>query len=87
MEPSEYVPTAWNDWLDPTEIFAEEGVMAIEVRVGAELTVNDTVVLVTPDNDAVMLAVPAATPVANPALEIVTMPVFELVHVTVDVRS
>lgn len=43
--------------------------------------------LATPDRDAVMLADPAAMPVARPAAEIVAAVVLELVHVTLEVMS
>jgi hypothetical protein len=52
----------------------EVGVVAITVRVTAGLVI--------PDRDAVMLAVPAAMPVAKPVEEIVAIPVSELDQVT-----
>jgi hypothetical protein len=60
----------------------------IGVGVGvAATTVKGTALLVTPDRDAVILAVPAATPVAKPAVEIVATPVLELSQATWDVMS
>ncbi len=49
-----------------------------------DVTVKTTAGLVTPAAEAVIFAVPAATPVARPA-DIVATVVLELVHVTWDV--
>lgn len=65
------------------------GVTAIEVMVGGgggttAVTVRAAVPL-TPLNDAVMVADPAATAVASPAESMVVAAVLELVHVAVEV--
>jgi len=51
------------------------------------VTTKGTVLLVIPDRDAVISALPIATPVAIPAGEIVATPVLELLQVTVEVMS
>ena len=66
----------------------EVGVTAIEVSVavGTVTTVKGTALLVTPDKDAVILPVPAATAVAKPPWMVtVATPVLELFQVTWDV--
>jgi hypothetical protein len=57
------------------------GVTAIETNVGA-VTVSAAVFEVTPPSVAVMLLVPAATPVATPVDAIVATVVLDEVHVT-----
>jgi hypothetical protein len=82
---SEYVPVAVNCWVTPTGILGLAGVTAIEDRV-AEFT--ERVVL--PDllpEVAVMLAVPAATAVAKPALLTVATNVFDELQMTCVVIS
>jgi hypothetical protein len=63
------------------------GVTSIEtsVAVGTVTTVKSTTLLVTPDKDAVILPVPAATAVAKPPVSIVATPVLELSQATWDV--
>lgn len=46
------------------------------------MTVRITAALVTPDSEAVILVVPAVTPVAKPEDEMVATPLSELVQVT-----
>ena len=59
------------------------GAAAVEVVVAVATTVRTTAGLVTPDMDAVILAFPAATPVAKPVEEIVAIVVVsELAQVT-----
>jgi hypothetical protein len=67
----------------------EVGVTAIEtsVAVGTVTTVKCTVLLVTPDKDAVILVVPAATPVASPPAVILPADGLELFQVTWVVMS
>ena len=67
----------------------EVGVTAIEVSVavGTVTTVKGTMLLVTPDKDAVILLVPAATPVASPPAVILPAAGLELFQVTWDVMS
>jgi hypothetical protein len=82
------VPVAVKACVVPTAIEADVGVMAIDVNVAA-VTVSVAELLVTPDNEAEIVDVPAATPVAIPALPppvmIVAADVFEEIHVTVEV--
>ena len=65
------------------------GVTAIEtsVAVGIVTTVKGTVLLVTPDKDAVISVVPAATPVASPPAVILPAAGLELFQATWDVMS
>ncbi len=68
------------------KLAGDAGVMAIEDKVGAdvadEVTVRFTDGLVTPDMDAVIVVVPAATPVAKPVEDIAAMVLSELTQVT-----
>ena len=57
------------------------GVTAIELSVGGLCTVKSALP-VSPDNAAVMVALPADTPVANPLALIVATAVLDDVHVT-----
>ena len=93
VEPSEYVPVAVNAWVEPTaKLAGEAGATAIEDNVAEDVvveavdaaatTVKLTGGLVTPDRAAVILAVPAATPVAKPVESIVAVPVVSLAQVT-----
>ena len=83
--PFERVPTALNSWEDPTaKLSGDAGVIARPVNVA---TGNITAGLVIPDTVAVILAVPAATPVAKPAEDIVAILVSELAQVTFPVMS
>jgi len=82
------VPVAINCWVEPTtKLAGEAGAIAMEDNVGACTTTAAVVVkfttgLVTPDMAAVILAVPAATPVAKPVEEIVAAAGVSLVQVT-----
>ena len=62
-------------------------VVVVEVVVVAATTVKFAATAVTPDKVAVILAVPAASPVANPLEEMVATPVVSLVQVTREVIS
>ena len=62
---SEYVPIATNAWVEPTVRFAVKGVIAIEFRVTAGMTVN-AAEPVLPPSVAVISAGPVATAVARP---------------------
>jgi hypothetical protein len=59
----------------------------MEDKAGAGTTVKITTGLVTLEKVSVILVVPAATPVAKPAEEIVAIPVSELAHFTLEVIS
>jgi hypothetical protein len=72
MLPSVYVPVAVNCCVVPKGIVAVGGLIAIETSAAA-VTVS-TVELLTEPEAAVMVAVPCATPVANPVLLIVAVP-------------
>jgi hypothetical protein len=89
VEPSEYVPVAVNWSVAPTaRPPGDSGVIAIEDSVGVgAATFRVTAGLVTPDREAVISAVPAATPVAKPASETVAILVSELAQVTREVMS
>ena len=70
---SENVPVAVNCTVEPpTLVFPGLGLTTIETKV-AVVTVNSTVADGRPPNCAVMLLVPAATPVATPSGEIVAI--------------
>ena len=74
------VPVAANCWVEPFGIEGFAGVTAIDTRV-AGVTVN-TVEPVMPVSVALMLLVPAATPVARPLLVIVATESVADAHVT-----
>ena len=81
VEPSEKVPVALNCCAEPTaKLAGYTGVTAIEDNEAT--TVRANAGLVTPDINAVILTLPAATPVAKPAEDIVAMVVSELVQIT-----
>ena len=65
VDPSEYVPVAANDCIVPLAIVAEPGVTAM-LTSAALLTVRVIPVDETVPNVAVMVALPAATPLARP---------------------
>jgi hypothetical protein len=78
VEESEYVPVAVNCWVVPATLVAVAGVTAMEDRVG-------TVRVAVPDlplKVAVMVAEPAATPVARPLVLTVAVDVLDEVQVT-----
>jgi hypothetical protein len=68
----------------PAETDGLTGVTAMDTSVGA-VTVNTVDPLIEPE-EAVIVEVPAATEVANPAELIVAAPVVEEVQVTEEVR-
>ena len=70
--------------MPPTATDAVEGVSVMLLREG--LVTVSTLVPVTPPEPAVIVAVPAATPVATPAEEMVAMAELLLVQVTVVVQ-
>jgi len=96
VEPSEYVPVAVNFTTEFTVAVGDEFfVIAMEDNIaidvipgvvgvidGAATTVKLTGGLVNADRDAVILAVPTATPVAKPLGEMVATPGLSLSHVT-----
>jgi hypothetical protein len=71
-------------WVFPAAMEAVVGVTAMETRVAA-VTVNVAELLVIPDSEAVIIEVPAATPVATPPETIVAAAVLEDAQVTVEV--
>ena len=78
--PFERVPTALNNWEDPTtKLSGDAGVIARPVNV---VTGNITLGLVIPDRVAVILVFPTAMPVAKPAESIVAVDRVSLAHVT-----
>ena len=81
VELSEYVPVAVNCWVALTPIVGLIGVTAIETRVTA-FTVKVWAGLVMAPKFAVILVVPADTPVAKPVLLIVARAGVPLVQVT-----
>jgi len=87
IDPSLYVPTASSGVVSPTGTVGEKGETAIETSV-AGLTIRVALAfLPVVGSVAVMLAVPAATPVASPPLATVATFVADEVHVTWFVRS
>ena len=93
VEPSEYVPTAINCWVEPTgKLSHENRSMLIEDTNGADVVVRVIDVaastgklaagLVTPNRTALILAVPVAMPVALPVESIVTVPVVSMTQAT-----
>ena len=85
MLPFEYVPVAVSCTVAPTATLVGFGVTAMEDRVGA-VTVKVSPGETTEPEVAVMLVVPAATPVAKPLELTVATEVAEDAHVTLDVR-
>jgi hypothetical protein len=79
-----YFPVAVNCWPLPAATVAVAGVTEIDVN-SAAVTVNVAEPLIVPDL-AVMVAVPGATPVANPPVLTVATAVVEEVHLAVLVR-
>ncbi len=76
-----YVPVAVNCCVRPFAIVGVAGVTAIDCSVAA-VTVSTSTGEVTPLRLAVMLLVPTATPVANPAAVMVAAAVFDEFQVT-----
>ena len=78
------MPVAINCWVEPTtKLAGEAGAIAMEDKVGAAVTTGKfTDELVIPAMAAVILVVPAATPVAKPVEEIVAAAGVSLVQVT-----
>ena len=68
----------------PAAMEAAVGVTAMETSVAA-VTVRVAELLVMPDSEAVIIEVPAATPVATPPDAMVAAAVFEDAQVTVEV--
>ena len=88
VEPSAYFPVATNTCEEPTpKISGVAGVTVMEDKAGAGTIVKITTGLVTLEKVAVIFVVPAATPVAKPAEDMVAMFVSELTHTTLDVMS
>src|SRR6185503_14025557 len=87
--PSLKVPVAVNCWIPPMPIEGFAGVTARDCNAGGGVTVS-TVEPVTEPEVALIVVVPAATPVARPwvplVLLIVATPVFDDAHVTDVVR-
>jgi hypothetical protein len=84
VEPSEYVPTAWNCTVVPTAIDGFDGVIATETSVAGVIVI--VVLAVALPYVAVTVAEPVELPVARPFA--VTLTAFdELVHVAAVVRS
>jgi hypothetical protein len=63
------------------------GVTAMDMSVLEDVTVRTPALEVSPEREAVMFAVPAATPVATPPGAIVAMAEFDEVQVTAAVSS
>ena len=80
VEPSANVPVAVKSWSDPTfRLAGLPGVISIDVKAS---TVRTILGLVTPPNDAEILAVPPAIPLANPPEETVAVAGVSLTQVT-----
>jgi hypothetical protein len=79
------VPVAVYVWVVPAAIDAVAGVTVIDTST-AGVTVSVTPAEVMLPCTAVIVVVPAASPVANPAALIVAVGTLEDAHVTVDVR-
>jgi hypothetical protein len=78
---------AVNCCVAPAVTLGDVGETAIEVTVtAAAVTVSDAVA-VNPSAAALMVAMPAATPVANPVELTVAAAVFDEVHVTPDASA
>ena len=84
VDPSEYVPVAWNCWVVPLAIDGFAGVMAIDVNAGAP-TVR-VVLPVIPAVVALIVEVPCATAVASPPAVTDATPVLDETHVAEKVR-
>jgi hypothetical protein len=87
-----YRPVAVNCCVAPTVMEAEAGLTVMVLSTGAEgpvaeaaVTVSAAGLLVTPPNVAVMLVLPAITPLARPP-EIVAMAGTEELQVTIEVK-
>jgi len=85
VELSEYVPVAVNCWLAPATIDGLAGVTAMLCRV-ADVTVSTVEPLIRPDV-ALIVVVPAATPVASPPKLIVAVAVVPEAQVTEPVMT
>jgi hypothetical protein len=83
--PSEYVPVAVKRLVNPAATEEFGGVIAMEPSV-AEVTVNDALPAMEPEV-AVIVAVPAAPPVARPLMLTVATVVFDDFHNTKEVMS
>jgi hypothetical protein len=81
--PSEKVPVAVNACVAPAATDALVGVTEIELSRGAAATVSTAMFEVTPPCAATMFAVPAAMPLATPAVLMVATALFDDVHVAV----
>ena len=82
VEPSEYVAVAIKFWVAPTaRIAGAADVTAMEDNFTAATTGKLTAELVNPSRFAVMLVVPAATPVAVPSESMVAIAVLSLAQV------
>lgn len=78
---------AVNCWVAPVLMLVVVGETAIEVTVTAAAVTVSVAVAVNPSAVALMVVVPAATPVANPAELTVAAVAFEEVHVTPEVNA
>jgi hypothetical protein len=76
-----------NCWVAPAVMLGVAGETVIEVTVTAAAVTVSAAVAVNPSAVALMVAVPAATPVANPVELTVAADVFDEVHVTPDVSG
>jgi hypothetical protein len=81
--PSLNVPVAANCWVRPAMIWLLVGVTTSEVRVAEDAVTVSAVEPESPSLAAEMAVVPAATPVARPAVVIEAVLVLELVQVAV----
>ena len=81
------MPVAMNCWVAPILTVGSAGVTVMETSVLEAVTVRTAALEVTPKRDAVMFAVPAATPVATPPETTVATAEFEEVQVTAAVSS
>ena len=84
--PSVYVPVAQNCTDKPAGTVPLAGVTPMDISAGGP-TVSVAELLVMPSRLAVMLVVPTATPLANPALLIVAADVLEEFHTAALLRS
>jgi hypothetical protein len=76
-----------NCWVAPALMLGAVGETAIEVIVKVAAVTVSVAVAVNPSAVALMVAVPAAAPVANPAELTVATAVFDEVHVTPEVSA
>lgn len=79
------MPVAVNCWFPPTATEKFAGVTVIDVKVGC-VTVNSVEPLMVPDV-AVIVEDPAATPVANPDVDIVAVAAIDDDQTAVAVKS